>query len=89
MAGSPVVCLSARTLDEACAQIEPDKHGVLLQHPSGDATFTSYNWTIWPQVSEFMRELQLHAGLNPERWLPDMHVSTYTVRQLDPVPLAQ
>lgn len=79
---SPLQCLVARTLEEVLQCVEPGVHGVLIQHGASDAMFLPERWEEFPDGVEFFRALRKHAGLDPDGWSPDIHISVYEVQQL-------
>lgn len=64
---------------EALAQLEPGRHGVLLEFGARRSTFLPQVWQQLPDAADFMAQLKRKAGLAPDFWARGLQLSRYTV----------
>jgi len=67
--------------DEALSQLVPDRDGVILEMGHHRATFLPQVWSQLPIPSEFLAHLKNKAGLPPDYWSDELHLSRYTVQK--------
>lgn len=77
---SPPVHVDAHSADDLLRQVEPFKHGVLLQYAGNTSTFLPQVWHTLPDKVAFMERLARKAGLSRDVWRePTAQVSVYEV----------
>jgi AmmeMemoRadiSam system protein B/AmmeMemoRadiSam system protein A len=75
--------LPARSEAEALAQLRPGVDGVILAWRGHRATFLPQVWQQLPAPALFLAALKQKAGLQPDHWDADLHLSRYTVQVFD------
>lgn len=75
---SPPVPLPCESEAELLERLEPGVHGVILHEGSRRGTFLPVMWQSLPEPSEFIRQLKIKTGLEPDYWSPTLRVECYT-----------
>ncbi len=78
---SPQTPIASHSLREAMEGIRPGIDGVVMRKGGHVATFLPQVWETFQDPIKFLRHLRLKAGLDPQSWPPDIHLSTYTIQQ--------
>jgi AmmeMemoRadiSam system protein A len=80
---TPLVSQPAKNL---LAQLQPFRHGVVLQFEDRMATFLPQVWEQIPDPSEFLNRLALKGGWEPTVWRdPRARVSVYEVESIQEI----
>jgi len=75
----PARPLPVASEEEAWDRLHPGQDGVILQDGGHCATFLPQVWDSLPNAQRFLAELKRKAGLPPDYWSADLHLSTYRV----------
>ena len=76
---SPLEELAAASDAEAQAALQPGIDGVVIEAPGHRGTFLPQVWEEIPDPREFLHQLKLKAGLDPDTWPGDARLWRYTV----------
>jgi len=66
---------------DALAQLRPGIDGVMLEYGIYRSTFLPQVWDSLPEPQDFMAQLKMKAGLEPDFWDDAIHLSRYTVQK--------
>lgn len=66
---------------EALAQLNPGRDGVILEYGAQRATYLPQVWAQLPDVHKFIAQLKVKAGLPEDFWSPEIRLSHYTVQK--------
>lgn len=78
----PIAHHSERHLLE---QLRPGVDGLILEWEGGRGTFLPAVWQSLKEPQQFLSQLKVKAGLEPDAWPPSLHALRYTCRCLGPV----
>lgn len=67
---------------ELARQLEPRRHGLLIDIDGHHATFLPKVWESLPDSSAFLRELRAKAGVAPDGWSPATRAWRYTTETI-------
>ncbi|MDH5785617.1 MAG: AmmeMemoRadiSam system protein A [Chromatiales bacterium] len=62
------------------AQIRPGVDGLIIEEGYRRGTFLPSVWQQLPTPEQFLQHLKLKAGLPPDHWSPNIHISRYTTQ---------
>lgn len=81
---SPLAPLAVASIGELVAELRPGHDGLLVEAPSGGATFLPAVWASLPSAEEFLGALWQKAGWHPGSWPPGLRAHRYgTVEVVD------
>jgi AmmeMemoRadiSam system protein A len=66
---------------DALAQLNPGKEGVILEFGPHRATYLPQVWAQLPEPKAFLANLKNKAGLSEDFWSNDIRLSRYTVQK--------
>ena len=66
---------------DAVAQLNPGKDGVILEYGLHRATFLPQVWSQLPDPQKFLARLKEKAGLSADFWSDDIRLSRYAVQE--------
>ena len=66
---------------DAVAQLNPGKDGVILEYSLHRATFLPQVWSQLPDPQKFLARLKEKAGLSADFWSDDIRLSRYAVQE--------
>ncbi len=78
---SPLSPLHVSSEADACARLEPMRHGVVLAYGAQRGTFLPQVWEQLPDPRQFLAHLKQKAGLPPDFWHPDVQLYVYQVEK--------
>ena len=78
---SPARPLAFANEQELLRQLEPGRHGLVLEHGTHRSTFLPQVWEQLPEPRDFLRHLKAKAGIPADFWSDDIRVSCYTVEK--------
>ena len=64
-------------LESIMEQVEPGKHGLILQHGGKRGTFLPMVWQKITEPDNFFNQLREKAGINPQTDLEEIEVYRY------------
>ncbi len=67
--------------EDALAQLEPGRDGVILEYGRSRATFLPQVWAQLPEPHDFIARLKDKAGLQQDFWSDKIVISRYTVQK--------
>lgn len=70
-----------RDEQDALAQLNPGKDGVILEYGRHRATFLPQVWSQLPEPRKFLSRLKEKAGLSATFWSNDIRLSRYAVQE--------
>jgi len=73
--------LSFTDEDDLMRQVEPRRHGLVLEYGRHRSTFLPQVWEQLPDARDFLRHLKAKAGLPPDFWSEGIRVSCYAVEK--------
>ena len=78
---SPLETVPVRTRDELIASLRPKVDGLLLRQGTLRGTFLPSVWESLPDPRDFLRELELKAGLGQDPWSRPIECLRYTTQE--------
>lgn len=83
----PAESLVVSSEQELLDRLRPGIDGLILEQPPRRATFLPTVWQSLPEPREFLRQLKIKGGWDPDYWSSEIKLSTYRTRTLGPVQL--
>ncbi|MBU0722365.1 AmmeMemoRadiSam system protein A [Patescibacteria group bacterium] len=74
--------LKYESLHSLIKNLKRNKPGVILKHNGRMATFLPQVWNELPNAKQFLSNLCLKAGLDPDEWTREVEIETYTVEKI-------
>ena len=70
--------VAVNSLAELVAVLRPGRDGLIIDENGRRATYLPSVWEQLPEPREFVRQLRIKAGLDPDGWTPATRVFRYT-----------
>lgn len=75
---SPAEPLAFASEDDLLRQLRPGVDGLILEERGRRGTFLPAVWSSLPEPRQFLAQLKLKAGLDPEYWSETIRIDRYT-----------